>query len=110
MRHARRFVSRLLNRPQLIEPSAAAAVIGALVPGAEMLAHPGPADPAGRDARDYQVTTAGTGMRVATLVDAWLIPDGGTSSNALHCGSTGLLEAQLHKAIATRLGQVAPGD
>lgn len=57
-----------------------------------------------------QVTPAATGVHVATLVDAWVIPDGGTSSNALHCGSTGLLEAQLHKAIANRLGQVAPGD
>jgi len=57
-----------------------------------------------------QVTPAGTGARVATLVDAWVIPDGGTSSNALHCGSTGVLEAQLHKAIASRLGQMAPGE
>jgi hypothetical protein len=57
-----------------------------------------------------QVTPTGSGTRVATLVDAWVIPDGGTSSNALHCGSTGLLEAQLHKAIATRLGQLAPGE
>jgi hypothetical protein len=57
-----------------------------------------------------QIRSTGAGMQVATLVDGWVIPDGGTSSNALHCGSTGLLEAQLHKAIATRLGQVAPGE
>ena len=54
--------------------------------------------------------TSGTAIRVSTLVDAWLIPDGGTSSNALHCGSTGLLEAQLNKAIATRLGQPQSGS
>jgi hypothetical protein len=57
-----------------------------------------------------QVTPAAAGTRVATLVDAWVIPDGGTSSNALHCGSTGLLEAQLRKAIESRLGQIAAGD
>ena len=57
-----------------------------------------------------QVTAAATGAHVASLVVAWVIPDGGTSSNALHCGSTGLLEAQLHKAIATRLGQATPGE
>ena len=51
-----------------------------------------------------QITNAGTSTRVATLVDAWVIPDGGTSSNALHCGSTGILEAKLHKAVAARLG------
>lgn len=51
-----------------------------------------------------QITGAGASTRVATLVDAWVIPDGGTSSNALHCGSTGLLEAKLHKAVAARLG------
>ncbi len=57
-----------------------------------------------------QLASSATGTRVATLVDAWLIPDGGTSSNALHCGSTGLLEAQLSKAIATRLGQPRQGS
>lgn len=51
-----------------------------------------------------QITNAGSGTRVSTLVDAWVIPDGGTSSNALHCGSLGILEAKLHKAVATRLG------
>ena len=57
-----------------------------------------------------QITDAGTSTRVSTLVDAWVIPDGGTSSNALHCGSTGLLELKLHKAIATRLGQSQPSS
>ena len=52
-----------------------------------------------------QITVNGIGTKVSTLVDAWVIPDGGTSSNALHCGSTGLLEAQLHKAVASRLGR-----
>jgi hypothetical protein len=51
-----------------------------------------------------QISNAGASTRVATLVDAWVIPDGGTSSNALHCGSTGLLEGKLHKAVAARLG------
>ena len=51
-----------------------------------------------------QISSAGPSTRVATLVDAWVIPDGGTSSNALHCGSTGILEARLHKAVAARLG------
>lgn len=51
-----------------------------------------------------QITNAGASTRVATLVDAWVIPDGGTSSNALHCGSLGILEAKLHKAVAARLG------
>ena len=51
-----------------------------------------------------QITNAGASTRVSTLVDAWVIPDGGTSSNALHCGSLGILEAKLHKAVAARLG------
>lgn len=51
-----------------------------------------------------QISDAEPGTRVATLVDAWVIPDGGTSSNALHCGSLGVLEARLHKAVAARLG------
>lgn len=51
---------------------------------------------------DSQVT------RVSTIVDAYVIPDGGTSSNTLHCGSTGDLETRLHKAIGARLG-IAPG-
>lgn len=62
MRHARRFVSRLLNRPQLIEPGAAAAVIGALLPGAEILAFDGRADAVERDGREYAVTTASTAI------------------------------------------------
>ena len=51
-----------------------------------------------------------TTTRVSTVVDAYVIPDGGTSSNALHCGSTGEMEARLHKAIATRLGLVQFGS
>lgn len=62
MRHARRFVSRLLNRPQLIEPGAAAAVIGALLPGADIVAFDGRADAVERDGRDYAVTTASTAI------------------------------------------------
>lgn len=62
MRHARRFVSRLLNRPQLIEPGAAAAVIGALLPGAEVLAYSGGEAPETRGGRDYAVTTASTAI------------------------------------------------
>ena len=42
--------------------------------------------------------------RVSTIVDAYVIPDGGTSSNTLHCGSTGKIETRLHKAIGARLG------
>ena len=57
-----------------------------------------------------QITGAGSSMRVSTLVDAWVIPDGGTSSSALHCGSTGLLEQKLHKAVAARLGQPSFGS
>jgi hypothetical protein len=57
-----------------------------------------------------QLANAAPTTRVETLVDAWLIPDGGTSSNSLHCGSTGILEAQLNKAIAARLGQPAAGS
>lgn len=57
-----------------------------------------------------QIGSAGDATRVATLVDAWVIPDGGTSSNALHCGSTGILEAKLHKAVAARLGLPQAGS
>lgn len=59
-----------------------------------------------------QITGEGTdpGTRVSTLVDAYLIPDGGTSSNAMHCGSTGLLEARLHKAVSARLGLIDYGS
>ena len=42
--------------------------------------------------------------RVSTIVNAYVIPDGGTSSNTLHCGSTGEIETRLHKAIGARLG------
>lgn len=62
MRHARRFVSRLLNRPQLIEPGAAAAVIGALLPGAEIVAYSGEGASIKQDGRDYAVTTASTAI------------------------------------------------
>jgi hypothetical protein len=53
-----------------------------------------------------QITAAGADAltRVSTLVDGYLIPDGGTSSNALHCGSTGQIESRLHAAMAARLG------
>ena len=47
--------------------------------------------------------------RVSTIVDAYVIPDGGTSSNTLHCGSTGEIETRLHKAIGTRLGIATGG-
>jgi hypothetical protein len=57
-----------------------------------------------------QIVNSATGTRVATLVDAWVIPDGGTSSNALHCGSTGRLEQTLHKAVAARLGEPTFGS
>lgn len=57
-----------------------------------------------------QITGAGASTRVSTLVDAWVIPDGGTSSSALHCGSTGMLEQKLHSAIAKRLGQPLSGS
>jgi len=56
-----------------------------------------------------QITGAGASTRVATIIDAWVIPDGGTASSALHCGSTGQLELRLHKAIAARLGEPMPG-
>lgn len=51
-----------------------------------------------------------TTTRITTMVDAYVIPDGGTSSNALHCGSTGAMEARLHKAIAARLGLIDFGS
>lgn len=57
-----------------------------------------------------QIVNSGLSTRVTTLVDAWVIPDGGTSSNALHCGSTGRLEETLHKAVAARLGQPPLGS
>jgi len=57
-----------------------------------------------------QITGAGTSTRVATLVDGWVVLDGGTSSNALHCGSTGILEERLHKAVAARLGRAQAGS
>ena len=61
MKH-RRFVTRLLNRPQMIEPSAGAAVIHALMPTARIQAFDDPyddgyPDPAQRDPRSYSVTS-----------------------------------------------------
>jgi hypothetical protein len=59
-----------------------------------------------------QITSGGAGeaTKVATMVDAYIVPDGGTSSNALHCGSTGTMEGRLHKAIAARLGLIDFGS
>lgn len=59
-----------------------------------------------------QITSSGSdaATRVSTLVDAYVIPDGGTSSNAMHCGSTGAIEGRLHKAIAARLGLIDFGS
>jgi hypothetical protein len=57
-----------------------------------------------------QIVATGTSTRVSTMVDAYVIPDGGTSSNALHCGSTGEMEARLHKAVAARLGKLDFGS
>lgn len=52
-----------------------------------------------------QLSGTGATSSVETLVDAFVIPDGGTSSNSLHCGSTGQIEAQLQKALGKRLGK-----
>lgn len=54
-----------------------------------------------------QLSGTGTTSSVSTIVDAYVIPDGGTSSNALHCGSTGEIEAQLQKALNKRLGKIS---
>ena len=56
-----------------------------------------------------QITATGPETKVSTLVDAYVIPDGGSSSNALHCGSTGEIEARIHRAVAARLGLLAFG-
>ena len=40
---------------------------------------------------------------VMTLVDAYVVPSGGTSSNALHCGSTGTIESWILKKVAARV-------
>jgi hypothetical protein len=61
-------------------------------------------------ARSQIIGSDATTTRIATLVDAYVIPDGGTSSNALHCGSTGAMESRLHKAIAARLGLIDFGS
>src|SRR5487761_557991 len=54
MKHVR-FVSRLLNQPQLIAPAAGAAVLSALMPGARLDGWDGDADDAARPARVYQM-------------------------------------------------------
>ena len=53
-----------------------------------------------------QLSGTATTSTISTMVDAYVIPDGGTSSNALHCGSTGEIEAQLQKALNKRLGRI----
>ncbi len=59
-----------------------------------------------------QITSGAPGeaTKVSTMVDAYAVPDGGTSSNALHCGSTGAMEARLHKAVSARLGLIDFGS
>lgn len=52
-----------------------------------------------------QLSGTATASTVSTMVDAYVIPDGGTSSNALHCGSTGEIETQLQKALNKRLAK-----
>ena len=54
MKHIR-FLSRLLNRPQMIAPAAGAAVLAALMPGAELRGWDGEADRSEREARAYGV-------------------------------------------------------
>lgn len=61
-------------------------------------------------ARSQIISGNDSTTRIATMVDAYVIPDGGTSSNALHCGSTGAMEARLHKAIGARLGLIDFGS
>ena len=41
--------------------------------------------------------------KVLTLVDAFVVPSGGTSSNSLHCGSTGMIEGWILKKVAARV-------
>lgn len=50
-----RFISRLLNRPQLITPAAGAAVVHALMPGVRLDGFSGAATPVPRDPREYGV-------------------------------------------------------
>lgn len=40
---------------------------------------------------------------VMTLVDAFVVPSGGTSTNSLHCGSTGEIEGWIQKRVAARV-------
>lgn len=55
MKHVR-FLSRLLNRPQMIAPAAGAAVLAALLPGASLRGWDGEADTIERDPRAYEVS------------------------------------------------------
>lgn len=64
MRH-QRFIARLVNRPQMITPAAAAAVVGALMPGSRLDGYDGPAEIIDRDPREYRV---GSGMAVIPIV------------------------------------------
>lgn len=41
---------------------------------------------------------------VSTLVDAFVVPNGGTSANSLHCGSSGEIERWIRDRTAARLG------
>lgn len=61
MRH-RHFVTRLLNRPQLITPAAGAAVCAALLPGYRLDGFGGDSAPTERDPREYQLTPARTAV------------------------------------------------
>ncbi|WP_338661768.1 S49 family peptidase [Pararoseomonas sp. SCSIO 73927] len=54
MNHVR-FLSRLLNRPQMIAPAAGASVLAALMPGASLRGWDGEPDTIERDARAYGV-------------------------------------------------------
>ena len=61
MRH-RRFLARLLNRPQMITPAAGAAGAAALMPGFRLDGWSGDAATDVRDPREYQVTPARTAV------------------------------------------------
>ena len=58
MRHHPLFVSRLLNRPQMITPAAGAAVVHALLPGVRLDGYDGESDSTTRNGRDYVVASA----------------------------------------------------
>ena len=59
-----------------------------------------------------QVSGSVTGRetQVSTLVDGYVVLDGGTAASPLHCGSNGEIETRIHKAIAARLGVRQPGS